>query len=44
MQSFINGGKNGVKWAFWRLAKLGGGCRLVMLGFQRSHTLLDSCA
>jgi hypothetical protein len=23
MQSFINGDENGVKWAFWRLAKLG---------------------
>ena len=26
MQSFINGNENGVKWAFWRLAKLGDGC------------------
>lgn len=25
MQSFKNGDENGVKWAFWRFAKLGGG-------------------
>jgi hypothetical protein len=24
MQSFINGDENGVKWAFWRLTRLGG--------------------
>ena len=26
MQSFINGDENGVKWAFWRLARLDEGC------------------
>ena len=44
MQSFKNGDENGVKWAFWRFAKLGGGCSLVTWISQRSHMLLDYCA